>query len=155
MKVYYEKIGKNVFDYLPVTFHVKRFNDESWKQFSIYYFQDAQKHKGERRLWIVKPGQNSNRGSGITIHSDYQKIKELVFSQLSEKKTFIIQKYIDKPFLYNKRKFDIRCYMLLVRLVYLALSRMKELRDIGMMKDIFEQVALNFSSTIPRISLFI
>ena len=32
------------------------------------------------------------------------------------KKTLIIQKYIDKPFLYNKRKFDIRCYMLLVRL---------------------------------------
>lgn len=34
----------------------------------------------------------------------------------NSKKTFIIQKYIDRPFLYNRRKFDIRCYMLLSRL---------------------------------------
>jgi len=28
-------------------------------------------------------------------------------------KTYIVQQYIDDPFLYNKRKFDIRCYVLL------------------------------------------
>ena len=28
-------------------------------------------------------------------------------------KTYIIQKYIEKPLLYKQRKFDIRCYMLL------------------------------------------
>ena len=27
-------------------------------------------------------------------------------------KTYIVQQYISKPLLYNKRKFDIRCYML-------------------------------------------
>lgn len=26
--------------------------------------------------------------------------------------TYIVQKYIEKPFLYNKRKFDIRHYMM-------------------------------------------
>ena len=31
MKIYYEKQNKNVFDYLPVTFHVKKYNDEAWK----------------------------------------------------------------------------------------------------------------------------
>lgn len=121
MKAYYEKQGKNVFDYLPVTFHVKRYEDEAWKEFTKYYFEDGQQHEGERRLWIVKPGENSNRGNGITIHSDYERISKLVEAEISgtnnPKKTFIIQKYIDKPFLYNKRKFDIRCYMLLVRLV--------------------------------------
>jgi len=28
-------------------------------------------------------------------------------------KTFIIQSYIDKPFLYQRRKFDIRHYMMI------------------------------------------
>ena len=28
-------------------------------------------------------------------------------------KSFIIQKYIERPLLYQKRKFDIRCFMLL------------------------------------------
>lgn len=28
-------------------------------------------------------------------------------------KTYIVQLYIDKPLLYNKRKFDIRCYMMI------------------------------------------
>lgn len=35
----------------------------------------------------------------------------------SKERTYIIQAYIDKPFLYNKRKFDIRSYMLLVNIV--------------------------------------
>lgn len=35
----------------------------------------------------------------------------------TKERTYIIQSYIDKPFLYNKRKFDIRSYMLLVNIV--------------------------------------
>lgn len=31
-------------------------------------------------------------------------------------KTFIVQMYIDKPLLYNERKFDIRHYMLITNL---------------------------------------
>ncbi len=75
MKAFYERQNKNVFDYLPVTFHVKRYGDEAWIDFSNYYFQDQSLHNGEKRLWIVKPGENSNRGNGITIYSDYNKIR--------------------------------------------------------------------------------
>jgi hypothetical protein len=28
-------------------------------------------------------------------------------------KTYILQKYLERPLLYNKRKFDIRCFMLM------------------------------------------
>ena len=30
MKAYYERNSQQVFDYLPVTFHVKRYGDEAW-----------------------------------------------------------------------------------------------------------------------------
>ena len=30
-----------------------------------------------------------------------------------KQRTYIIQEYLDRPFLYKKRKFDIRCFMLL------------------------------------------
>ena len=33
MKTYYESKGENVFNYLPVTFHVKKINDEAWNNF--------------------------------------------------------------------------------------------------------------------------
>lgn len=74
MKAFYDHQGKNVFEHLPVTFHVKRYDDDAWKDFTRYYAEDQQAHSGEgecKRLWIVKPGENSNRGNGITIYSDY------------------------------------------------------------------------------------
>jgi glutathione synthase/RimK-type ligase-like ATP-grasp enzyme len=74
MKAFYDRQGKNVFEHLPVTFHVKRFDDDAWKDFTRYYAEDQQAHSSEgegKRLWIVKPGENSNRGNGITIYSDY------------------------------------------------------------------------------------
>jgi hypothetical protein len=37
----------------------------------------------------------------------------LIKSREGTGKSLIIQKYIDYPFLYNRRKFDIRCYILL------------------------------------------
>lgn len=116
--------------------------------------EDIKAHEGERRVWIVKPGENSNRGFGITIYSDFDKIKQFVESEISgsnnSKKTLIIQKYIDKPFLYNKRKFDIRCYMLLVRLVIVVLFRMVQSRGTGTMKVTSEPAAMTISSRILR-----
>ena len=47
-----------------------------------------------------------------------QEIKEMIGVQPKKHKnkmgrTYIIQKYLEKPLLYQKRKFDIRCYVLL------------------------------------------
>jgi tubulin---tyrosine ligase len=38
MRIYYSKRGRNVFDFLPLTFHVsKGLNDSEWKNFQKCY----------------------------------------------------------------------------------------------------------------------
>jgi tubulin polyglutamylase TTLL1 len=57
------------------------------------------------------------QGNGITVCNDLQEINKLISSEEfhpnGKPKTYIVQLYIDNPFLYNKRKFDIRCYILI------------------------------------------
>lgn len=64
------------------------------------------------------------------------------------KRTYIIQSYIDKPFLYNKRKFDIRCYMLLVNIVIFYLFRTKQWKGTGIARVTLGQVLSNFNLMI-------
>lgn len=61
-----------------------------------------------KSVWIVKPGENSNRGRGIEIFNNIKQIEEFISSQKGSK--FVIQKYIDNPLLIEKRKFDIRVF---------------------------------------------
>lgn len=71
------------------------------------------KYRVPKNVWIIKPGENTNRGNGINVSSNLNEIKNLVQraqSSASKEKTYIIQKYIDYPLLINSRKFDFRCY---------------------------------------------
>jgi len=63
-------------------------------------------------MWIVKPGENSNRGNGIFVSDSFDKIKKSILKD--SKHTHIIQKYMKNNFLFQRRKFDIRTYVLLV-----------------------------------------
>jgi hypothetical protein len=60
--------------------------------------------------WIVKPGESTNRGTGITIQLDKVSLMSELMKRKEEDHSCIIQKYI-KPFLYHGRKFDIRIWV--------------------------------------------
>ena len=68
-------------------------------------------------MWIVKPGESSNRGNGITVCHCLDDIKLRLKGRErngdGSLRTFMVQKYMEKPLLYKGRKFDIRHYLLL------------------------------------------
>jgi tubulin--tyrosine ligase len=74
MKVYYDATNQNVFDYLPLTYHIKDgLADREFSKFEdIYNNPDKSdtlvKYPAMgKECWIVKPGENTNRGCGITV----------------------------------------------------------------------------------------
>lgn len=69
MSYYYKTKGIDVFDKLPLTYHITSLDDQSWKDFTSKYEQ--LKKSGQNNIWILKPGENSNRGRGITVHQSY------------------------------------------------------------------------------------
>lgn len=108
MTKFYLDRGKDPFDVIPLTFHVNSKDDQSFKDFCKYYEDKIGENES---FWIVKPGENSNRGNGIEICSSLHEVKCIVQSTCN-KRTHIIQKYIENPFLIKSRKFDIRCFAL-------------------------------------------
>ena len=75
----------------------------------------------EDELWICKPV-SLNQGKGIYLVRSPEALKQkLELTEDGQQRRFgitkplgrIIQKYIHNPLLINKRKFDIRCYMLI------------------------------------------
>lgn len=101
MRIYYEALGIEYHTQLPLTFHIKEgLSDPQFQKFEHIY-QDANSGKGTvldqhpklgKALWIVKPGENTNRGSGITVCKDLDQIKSLVqnTNMTGNKRSYII-----------------------------------------------------------------
>ena len=106
---------------LPLTFHItKGIKDPEYTRFVQYYEQIQEEKKTTKNIknaWIVKPGENTNRGTGITVCFGLDDIKLRIKGKEKNSngklRTFIIQRYIQNPLLYNKRKFDLRHYILI------------------------------------------
>jgi len=105
MKNYYESLNEDPFNNLPVTFHVKTgLTDPEFLRFKTYYDTNimernkkiAQNERTKRdNIWIIKPGENTNRGNGIEVAEDFKEIKDLVAEATYDHiHTCIIQKYI-------------------------------------------------------------
>ena len=71
------------------------------------------KHRAPKNTWIIKPGENTNRGVGIQVVKTLREVQNIIRQTNKQDRTYIIQKYIDYPLLVHKRKFDFRCFGML------------------------------------------
>jgi tubulin--tyrosine ligase len=69
--------------------------------------------KPPRNIWIIKPGENTNCGVGISVCSSIGEVRSAIASGAVDGHTVIVQRYIDRPLLFNRRKFDIRSFALM------------------------------------------
>ena len=57
----------------------------------VSLMQQVDKKVSKGNIWIVKPGENSNRGHGITVCSKLKEIKQIISqSDYDKTKTFIV-----------------------------------------------------------------
>ena len=71
------------------------------------------KYRSPKNTWIIKPGENTNRGQGIQVVKNMKEVLSIISRTTKHDRTFIIQKYIDYPLLVHKRKFDFRVFGML------------------------------------------
>lgn len=74
-------------------------------------------------VWIRKPVASS-QGRGIRVN-EAKRLLELLGSRL-QKKHFVIQKYISKPLLIDKKKFDVRIYVVVTSFTPLRIYMFNE-----------------------------
>jgi len=71
-----------------------------------------------KNMWLLKRD-NLNRGRKIKVLSSLEDIIKEIYTLFEQKSTnnLLIQKYLEEPLLYNKRKFDIRIWVLFTYII--------------------------------------
>jgi tubulin--tyrosine ligase len=72
MQYYYNAIGQSPFDALPITYHVKKIDDVQFVKFKENYAKE--KEYQNPNIWIIKPGEDTNRGCGIEVSNSFEEI---------------------------------------------------------------------------------
>ena len=91
MRDLYRSQGKDPFNVMPITYVINDgLNDIEFDKFEEHFKEieacnKATKESGETHqstssanIWIIKPGEDTNRGSGIIVSKEFQAIKQLV-----------------------------------------------------------------------------
>jgi tubulin--tyrosine ligase len=119
MKSYYLSKNQDPFTKIPLSFHlINGSSDTNFPKVLEQFKKFEENLKSDphlNNLWIVKPGEATNRGIGIKVCGSLSEISEVLDEKRIKskvKRTYIVQKYLYRPLLYNNRKFDIRCYVL-------------------------------------------
>ena len=74
MKNYYISQSEDPFQNIPLTFHIKEdIDDPEYKVFLENYNLYKNK-KGCKNIWIIKPGETTNRGYGISVSDNLETI---------------------------------------------------------------------------------
>lgn len=122
LQEFYEGLGINPFEVTPTTFVVKSMakgeaGADEWRTFCEHFRDIASRqfqketsmprHHCRRNMWIVKPSY-MNQGRGIEVFSELSKIKQHLTGKAGQE--YLVQNYLEKPLLFNGRKFDIRCW---------------------------------------------
>jgi len=75
---YYRSLGVDPFEVaIPLTFHIKSKQHPEFKRFTEIYAQ-FKKDKDNANIWIIKPGENSNRGCGIQVAENLGEITSII-----------------------------------------------------------------------------
>jgi len=108
----YEAQGRDPFLAMPFTVVStgrSSFEDQAkWRS----AFERIENETGEH-MWILKPSSGS-RGNGIVVCDNAEDISETLESADPES-YWVVQKYLERPFLFHGRKFDLRSYCLVVQ----------------------------------------
>lgn len=77
---YYRAMGLDPFEVaIPLTFHIKSQSDPEYMRF-IHAYQMNARRRDSHNIWIIKPGENSNRGAGIQVADQLSEIRSIVHS---------------------------------------------------------------------------
>lgn len=92
IKNYYESINEDPFKYIPLTYHIKEnLEDPEFEKFVKEFerldeldrekadslWKEKKKKAKPTNIWIIKPGENTNRGSGIKVCNTLEQIKNI------------------------------------------------------------------------------
>jgi len=89
MKHYYICINKNPFKNIPLTFHISTgLNDPEYIAFEQYFYKNKASKNKKSNIWIIKPGEFTNCGTGIQVSSNLKEIQAIVSKTMF--RTFIV-----------------------------------------------------------------
>ena len=114
-----KEAGYTVFDTTPTTFIISKVSDEDQINLLMHRYKEIARGGSQRErvpvkhcqqnMWLVKPA-SLNQGRGIEIFRNMRDISEFIYSKNPQTKSWVVQKYVEHPFLFNGRKFDIRVW---------------------------------------------